>query len=548
MGAKISGGNSMAEITIKVREKHAESDFSDIVSFNENSYRLKFDLDSEWQNYPQRVAVVLWAGGCREQLFTGDECDMPAITSKECDTALVGVYSSDANGRRIASSFVRFRILAGAYHEPDEAPPASLHEQILALLNEYDFSVLSEKVTPGSYSSVEVNAYGFVTGGKHIIEVGDTGETQPSSSLAAGGIFFRRETNGYTLCYFDGTSLIPITGIAGGSGGAVTSVNGETGDVVISKHDLGLAPVALSGSYNDLEDLPAPAAVSSVNGETGDVVISKHDLGLAPVALSGSYNDLEDLPAPAAVSSVNGETGDVVISKHDLGLASVALSGSYNDLTDKPSIPDAGVTSVNGETGDVVVSKFDLGLAQVAISGSYSDLTNKPSIPDASVTSVNGETGDVVISKFDLGLAAVAISGSYNDLVDKPTFPAGAAAVTSVNGSTGDVTVSKYDLGIDNVRNERQLSLASTEQSGADFNDFGETGCHYISGTSSAPCTNAPASASNTASDCRWFLMVFSHADSGDGITQLAISERADCAIRIRNCSSGGWGAWKTVL
>ena len=191
-----------------------------------------------------------------------------------------------------------------------------------------------------------------------------------------------------------------------------------------------------------------------------------------------------------------------------------------------------------------------MGLAAVAISGSYNDLTDKPSISGgtAGVTSVNGETGDVVISKFDLGLAAVAISGSYNDLVDKPTFPAGAAAVTSVNGSTGDVTVSKYDLGIDNVRNERQLSLASTEQSGADFNDFGETGCHYISGTSSAPCTNAPASASNTASDCRWFLMVFSHADSGDGITQLAISERADCAIRIRNCSSGGWGAWKTVL
>ena len=250
------------------------------------------------------------------------------------------------------------------------------------------------------------------------------------------------------------------------------------------------------------------------------------------------------------MTSVNGETGDVVVSKFDLGLAQVAISGSYSDLTNKPSIPDASVTSVNGETGDVVISKFDLGLAAVAISGSYNDLTDKPSISGgtAGVTSVNGETGDVVISKFDLGLAAVAISGSYNDLVDKPTFPAGAAAVTSVNGSTGDVTVSKYDLGIDNVRNERQLSLASTEQSGADFNDFGETGCHYISGTSSAPCTNAPASASNTASDCRWFLMVFSHADSGDGITQLAISERADCAIRIRNCSSGGWGAWKTVL
>ena len=615
----------MANITIRVREKHAESDFSDIVSFNEQSYRLHFDFDSEWTDYPQRVAVVLWAGGCREQLFTGTDCDMPAVTSEGCDTALVGVYSSDGNGKRIASSFVRFRILAGAYCEPDEAPPASLHEQILDLLNEYDFSVLSQKVTPGSYSSVDVNAYGFVTGGKHIIEMGTTGQTQPSSTLADGGLFFRKEESGYTLCYFDGTTLTAITGIAGGSSGAVTSVNGETGDVIVSKYDLGLADVALTGSYDDLADKPAAAAVTSVNGETGDVIITKFTLGLADVALTGSYNDLEDLPAAAAVTSVNGETGDVIVSKYDLGLADVALTGSYNDLTDKPtSVGGGAVTSVNGETGDVIITKFTLGLADVALTGSYDDLVDKPaaaavtsvngetgdviitkytlgladvaltgSYDDlvdkpaaAAVTSVNGETGDVIISKYGLGLADVALTGSYEDLEDKPTIPTAAvtsvngetgdviitkytlgladvaltgsyndledlpaaAAVSSVNGLTGDVIISKFDLGINNVRNERQFPLNGTEQSGVDFNTLDDTGCYYVSGSSADPCTNAPTSSSNTASNCRWFLMTFSHADDGDYITQLAISEKSDCAIRIRNYSSGSWGAWKTVI
>ena len=623
----------MANITIRVREKHAESDFSDIISFNENSYRLKFDFDSEWTNYPQRVAVVLWAGGCREQLFTGDECDMPAVSSPECDTALVGVYSSDGNGKRIASSFVRFRVLAGAHAEPDETPPASLHEQILDFLNDFDFSLLTQKVTPGSYSSVDVNAYGFVTGGKHIIEVGAPGQTQPSSTLADGGLFFRKEESGYTLCYFDGTTLTAITGIAGGSGGAVTSVNGETGDVIVSKFDLGLADVALTGSYDDLVDKPAAAAVTSVNGETGDVIVSKFDLGLADVALTGSYNDLIDKPTStgeSAVTSVNGETGDVIVSKFDLGLADVALSGSYNDLVDKPaaaavtsvngetgdvfvtkfdlgladvaltgSYDDlvdkpaaAAVTSVNGETGDVFVTKFDLGLADVALSGSYDDLLNKPTIPAAAavtsvngetgdvfvtkfdlgladvaltgsyndlidkptsvggsaVTSVNGETGDVIVSKFDLGLATVALTGSYNDLIDKPTFGESASSVTSVNGLTGDVTVSKFDLGIDHVLNERQLAIASSEMAGVDFDTLSDTGCYFVSGTSSQPCTNAPTSSSNTASDCRWLLMTFSHADEGEYITQLAISEKSDCAIRIRNYSSGSWGAWKTVI
>ena len=311
-------------ITIRVNGKHAETDFHDIVSFNENSYRLHFEFDGEWDDHSQRVAVVLWAGGCREQLFTGSSCDMPAVLSSDCDTAFVGVYSADGEGGRIASSFVRLRCLAGAYCEPEDVPQKTLHEQILDLLNEYDFSALTRKVDPGCYSAVDVNAYGFVTGGKQIVEVGAEGQAQPSASLADGGLFFKQEEGGYTLCYFSGGELEPISGLAGGSGGggAVTSVNGQTGAVTIGKYDLGLAAVAISGSYNDLEDKPAAGAVTSVNGQTGAVTIGKYDLGLAAVAISGSYNDLVNVP-PTGVSSVNGQKGAVTLGKGDLGLGLV---------------------------------------------------------------------------------------------------------------------------------------------------------------------------------------------------------------------------------
>ena len=435
-------------ILIRVRGKRAETDFSELVSFNENSYRLQFDFDGEWADYSQRVAVVLWAGGCREQLFTGTSCDMPAVLSPDCDTALVGVYSADGAGGRIASSFVRLRCLAGAYCEGEESPPASLHEQILEFLNKYDLSAFEQKVTAGTYSAVDVNAYGFVTGGKQIVEVGEEGQTTPSASLADGGIFIKRTAGGDTLCYYADGVLTPVTSGGGGGEGTVTSVNGQTGDVTISKNDLGLAVVALTGSYNDLEDKPEEGAVTSVNGQTGDVTISKNDLGLAVVALTGSYNDLQDTPEEGAVTSVNGQTGDVTISKNDLGLAVVALTGSYNDLQDTPE--EGAVTSVNGQTGDVTISKNDLGLAVVALTGSYNDLLDKPvstgEDDESAVTSVNGQTGDVTISKFDLGLAQVALTGSYNDLADKPTFAG--TAVTSVNGQTGDVTISKNDLGL----------------------------------------------------------------------------------------------------
>ena len=409
-------------IAIRVKGKHAETDFFDLVSFNENSYRLEFDFDSEWDDYSQRVAVLLWAGGCREQLFTGTSCDLPAVTSPDCDTAFVGVYSANGAGRRIASSFVRLRCLGGAYREADEEPQPSLHQQILDLLNAYDFSALTRKVTPGSYSAVSVNAYGFVTGGKQIVEVGEAGQTQPSASLADGGIFFRKEEDGYTLCYYSGGVLEPVSGLGGGSGGAVTSVNGQT----------------------------------------GTVTISKYDLGLADVALTGSYNDLEDKPAPAAVSSVNGQTGTVTISKYDLGLADVALTGSYNDLTDKPA--------------------------------------------------------------------------------------GGSGGVTSVNGQTGVVTISKHDLGLGLLDNERQLIMSDMVRYGANFNSLDETGCYYVQGSSDLPCSNAPTSSGNTAQSCKWLLMTFSHADEGDNIVQLAISQQSDCAIRIRNYSGGSWCAWKTVI
>ena len=409
-------------IAIRVKGKHAETDFFDLVSFNENSYRLEFDFDSEWDDYSQRVAVLLWAGGCREQLFTGTSCDLPAVTSPDCDTAFVGVYSANGAGRRIASSFVRLRCLGGAYREADEEPQPSLHQQILDLLNAYDFSALTRKVTPGSYSAVSVNAYGFVTGGKQIVEVGEAGQTQPSASLADGGIFFRKEEDGYTLCYYSGGVLEPVSGLGGGSGGAVTSVNGQT----------------------------------------GTVTISKYDLGLADVALTGSYNDLEDKPAPAAVSSVNGQTGTVTISKYDLGLADVALTGSYNDLTDKPA--------------------------------------------------------------------------------------GGSGGVTSVNGQTGVVTISKHDLGLGLLDNERQLIMSDMVRYGANFNNLDETGCYYVQGSSDLPCSNAPTSSGNTAQNCKWLLMTFSHADEGDNIVQLAISQQSDCAIRIRNYSGGSWCAWKTVI
>ena len=46
-------------------------------------------------------------------------------------------------------------------------------------------------VTAGTYSAVTVDAKGIVTAGAQSIEVGTSGQSTPSASLAIGGLFFK---------------------------------------------------------------------------------------------------------------------------------------------------------------------------------------------------------------------------------------------------------------------------------------------------------------------------------------------------------------------
>ena len=123
-----------------------------------------------------------------------------------------------------------------------------------------------------------------------------------------------------------------------GGGGAVNSVNGQTGTVVLTATDVG----ALPDSYT--------APVTSVNTKTGAVVIDKTDIGLGNVANVAQYSASN--PPPYPVTSVNTKTGAVVLDKTDIGLENVANVAQYS-ASNPPPYP---VTSVNGQTGNVVLS------------------------------------------------------------------------------------------------------------------------------------------------------------------------------------------------
>ena len=109
--------------------------------------------------------------------------------------------------------------------------------------------------------------------------------------------------------------------------------------------------------------IPGDSTVTSVNGQTGAVILSASDIGAqstitvngllkgdgaggVSAALPGT-----DYLTEAPVSSVNGKTGDVKLVKADVGLSQVHNVTQYS-AKNPPPYP---VTSVNGKTGAVTV-------------------------------------------------------------------------------------------------------------------------------------------------------------------------------------------------
>ncbi len=260
-------------------------------------------------------------------------------------------------------------------------------------------------------------------------------------------------------------------------GGAIASINGQTGTITISY----AGGVTAAGGTITLGYVSPP--VTSVAGRTGAVTLSTGDVsGLGSLATKSSLGNITSAGAVGTVAErvlVTDAGGAIVALDRGPGLvieddqltadvpyiktqlADVASSGSYTDLTNKPTIPVTSVagrtgavtlttsdvsgytappvTSVAGRTGAVTLTTSDVsGFAAAASSAapvqSVAGRTGAVTLSTADVsgyaappvTSVAGRTGAVTLSSADVsGLPAVATSGAYADLSGKPTTLAG---------------------------------------------------------------------------------------------------------------------------
>lgn len=131
----------------------------------------------------------------------------------------------------------------------------------------------------------------------------------------------------YNLAYLQNkkTTISDIVALASS---AVSSVNGQTGAVVLNKNDIGLGSVDNVQQYSASN--PPPYPVTSVNGQTGAVIITS----TAPVtSVNGMTGDVVVTPP---VDSVNGRTGTVVVADNIVTSPSTPLTfgwATYSGIT-----------------------------------------------------------------------------------------------------------------------------------------------------------------------------------------------------------------------
>lgn len=232
----------------------------------------------------------------------------------------------------------------------------------------------------------------------------------------------RPSINGTTLSGNQTSSQLGLYGTNNVPPYPVTSVNGQTGNVVIS----------------------TGGNVDSVNGKTGVVVLNKSDVGLGNVDNVRQYSTSN--PPPYPVQSVDGATGAVVTNavkttpqslsdtqkqqvRTNIGAGTSNFSGSYDDLSNKPTIPDP----------------YTLPVANSTTLGGVKPVAKTSNMTQSVGVDVNGAlytapggggtgSGDMLKSVYDA-------TGTVEQAGGIPDYVANNAPVTSVNGKTGVVAV-----------------------------------------------------------------------------------------------------------
>lgn len=256
----------------------------------------------------------------------------------------------------------------------------------------------------------------------------------------------------------DQFAIIGFTsGGGGGTGGAVNSVNGQTGDVIITPASLNVYTRA------EVDD--------AINAETTERQKQDSALGGMIAAETAAReravaSKQDTLVSGTNIKTINGESilgaGNIAIQGgtsnwNDITgkpeFAEVATSGSYNDLTNKPTIPDVS----NLATKEELAAKLDT----ATYNSEKANFALKSELPDTSTLATKSEVTSGLATKLDVA--------TYN--VDKPTF----ALKTEIPDISGLATKTELSGKLDTATyNSEKASFETKENAAATYQVKGD--------------------------------------------------------------------------
>ena len=150
---------------------------------------------------------------------------------------------------------------------------------------------------------------------------------------------------------------------------------------------------------------PEDITVTSVNGETGAVVLDGSDINYDSVTtINNKIDDLQSQISSSGVLAVNGKTGVVILTGADINYsAGVTLNSKIDAVESEIPTVSYPVTSVNSKTGAVVLDGSDIAYDENnTVNEKIAAVENEIPTVDYPVTSVNEQTGDVSLTDNDI--------------------------------------------------------------------------------------------------------------------------------------------------
>lgn len=273
--------------------------------------------------------------------------------------------------------------------------------------------------------------------GAHELELDP--HTQYLNETRADAIYARQDTLADSVMDVVGTQVVAGTNVsldydalthqltvnAMAGSGAVDSVNGQIGVVVLTASDVGAAEEIHAHVSTDITDFnEAVQDVVSTTIVAGTNVTTSYDDELGTLTINATGG-------AGAVDSVNGQTGIVVLDAADVGAAEAIHTHVSADITDLTEVVQDTI-STTIVAGTNVTATYDDELGTLTIAAEL----------ESAVDSVNGQTGVVVLSNTDVGAAATAHTHVSSDVTDFEESAVVAVSDNLVAGQHIDISYS----------------------------------------------------------------------------------------------------------